>query len=86
METVGVRELRQNASALLRRVENGERLQVSVSGRHVADLVPAAVAQTGRRTWLTYDEIADVLGTDARLDRPADDELDHGLRDPFATP
>jgi len=85
METVGVRELRQSASALLRRVEGGERLGVSVSGRHVADLVPADRATAGRR-WLTYDEVADVLGPEADGLRGAGDALDHTLRDPFSTP
>jgi len=37
---VPARELRNNVSAVLRRVEAGERLQVTVSGRAVAELVP----------------------------------------------
>ena len=37
---VGVRELRQNASALLRRVQAGEILEVTDRGRPVARLVP----------------------------------------------
>jgi prevent-host-death family protein len=40
MEQVGVRELRQNASALLRRVQAGETLEVTDRGRPVARLVP----------------------------------------------
>ncbi len=40
MSTVGVRELRQDASGVLRRVEEGERVVVTVHGRPVADLVP----------------------------------------------
>jgi prevent-host-death family protein len=38
--TVGVRELRQRASELLRRVENGETIEVSDRGRPVAVLAP----------------------------------------------
>lgn len=42
MESVGVRELRQRASELLRRVEAGETLQVTDPGRAVALLGPVA--------------------------------------------
>lgn len=38
--TVGVRELRQNLSVYLRRVENGESLEVTARGRTVALLSP----------------------------------------------
>jgi prevent-host-death family protein len=37
---IGVRELRQNASAALRRVERGETLEVTSRGRPVALLTP----------------------------------------------
>lgn len=37
---VAARELRNNVSEVLRRVEAGERLLVTVSGRPVAELVP----------------------------------------------
>lgn len=37
---VGVRELRQNLSRCLRRMERGERLEVTVRGRPVAVLAP----------------------------------------------
>lgn len=40
MASVGVRELRQNASSVLRRVEAGEIIQVTDRGRPVARLVP----------------------------------------------
>jgi prevent-host-death family protein len=40
MASVGVRELRQRASELLRRVENGERIEITDRGRAVAVLVP----------------------------------------------
>jgi prevent-host-death family protein len=41
MATIGVRELRQNASQYLERVRAGETIEVSVRGRVVARLVPA---------------------------------------------
>ncbi|MGO8862304.1 MAG: type II toxin-antitoxin system Phd/YefM family antitoxin [Acidimicrobiales bacterium] len=40
MPDVPSRELRNDVSAVLRRVEAGERLRVTVSGRPVAELVP----------------------------------------------
>jgi prevent-host-death family protein len=43
MET-GVRELRNNLSRYLRRVEAGERIAVTAHGRVVAELVPPASA------------------------------------------
>lgn len=41
MDRIGVRELRQNASEYLRRVETGEVIEVTSRGRLVARLVPA---------------------------------------------
>ena len=40
MQRVGVRELRQNASAVLRRVAAGEIVEVTDRGRAVARIVP----------------------------------------------
>ena len=40
MTDVPARELRNDVSAVLRRVEGGERLRVTVSGRPVAELAP----------------------------------------------
>lgn len=40
MKTAGVRELRQNASELLRRVEAGETIEITDRGRPVAVLSP----------------------------------------------
>ncbi|MGI9033384.1 MAG: type II toxin-antitoxin system Phd/YefM family antitoxin [Acidimicrobiales bacterium] len=44
METIGVRELQQRASAALRRVEGGESVGVTDRGRLVAVLVPPSAA------------------------------------------
>ena len=41
MDKVGVRELRQNLSVYLRRVKDGEELEVTERSRVVARLVPA---------------------------------------------
>lgn len=40
MTDVAARELRNDVSGVLRRVEAGERLRVTVSGRPVAELLP----------------------------------------------
>jgi prevent-host-death family protein len=40
MSEIAARELRNDVSAVLRRVEAGERLRVTISGRPVAELVP----------------------------------------------
>ena len=40
MTRVGIRELRQQASALLRRVESGERFEITDRGRPIAVLGP----------------------------------------------
>lgn len=40
MTDIPARDLRNDVSAVLRRVEQGERLRVTVSGRPVAELLP----------------------------------------------
>jgi len=46
MQTVGIRELKANLSACLRRVQSGERLIVTDRGRAVATLEPVAAPAT----------------------------------------
>jgi prevent-host-death family protein len=48
MDRVGVRELRQRASALLERVMQGETIEISNHGRPVAQLTPLAAPRPGR--------------------------------------
>lgn len=43
MSEISVRELRNNVSSVLRRVEAGERLNVTVNGRPVAELTPLSL-------------------------------------------
>jgi len=45
MREIGVRELKANLSSVLRDVERGEQVRVTVRGRTVADLVPAQAPQ-----------------------------------------
>lgn len=49
MTKIGVRELRQNASRYLRRVEAGETIEVTDRGRPVARLVPVGKGSTWDR-------------------------------------
>lgn len=50
MHEIGVRELKASLSSMLRRVEGGEQVKVTVRGRHVADIVPAGSRRSGE--WL----------------------------------
>lgn len=77
---IGLRELRQNASEIVKRAEGGETVIVTVSGRPAAQLVPVP-----RRQWRRAEELSQLAAL------PADDglledgaALDHGLSDPFA--
>ena len=56
MQTVGLRELRQQASDLVRRVEDGEEIEITVSGRPAARMVPAAP-----RRWQRWDSVAELF-------------------------
>jgi prevent-host-death family protein len=81
MADIPARELRNDVSAVLRRVERGERLRVTVRGRPVAELVPLPARPTSM-TWDAFvrdshrwradtalaDELAELLpGTTADL-------------------
>jgi prevent-host-death family protein len=56
MTRVGLRELRQDASEIVRRVEGGEAIDITVSGRLAARMVPVAPRQ-----WQRWRDIADVF-------------------------
>lgn len=77
--TAGLRELRQNASELVKQAEAGATITVTVSGREVAELGPVR-----RDQWRTWADVAPVF------DGPVDDgwerdgdAVDLGLTDPF---
>ena len=67
VSTVGVRELRQNASEILREVEAGEPATVTVAGRPVAQIIPIRQEQ-----WTTWERIRQVF--DSPTDNGWDDE------------
>lgn len=75
------KELRNHIGEVLRRVEAGESLTVTVSGRPVAELRPAE-----RRRWVGGPVLAQVWrGPSPRKLEDDLDRLDVGLFDPFAS-
>ncbi len=81
MATVGVRELRQNASEILRGVEAGEPATVTVAGRPVAQIVPIRAEQ-----WTTWMQVRQVFDspTDPGWDAERREFGAAGLDDPWA--
>lgn len=69
MTEVSARDLRNHTAAILRRVEAGERLRVTVSRRPVAELAPL-----GRQAWVSGAAVERLL-----RDAPADRALLHDL-------
>jgi len=79
---VGLRELRQNASELVRRAQAGERVIITVAGRPAAMLGPI-----GARAWRRWDDVADIFALPADEEWARDrDLLDHGIDDPWPQP
>jgi prevent-host-death family protein len=77
------RELRNDTAAVLRRVEAGERVRITVHGRPVAELVPSGAAQQ----FAPFDRVEAGLRGLMRPDDRLDEELrdaDAGPRDPFS--
>jgi prevent-host-death family protein len=50
MPTAGIRELKDNLSHYIRRVEAGERVAITAHGRIVAEIVPPSAGGVGRPT------------------------------------
>jgi len=71
---VSVRELRNHTSEVLRRVEAGERLRVTVDRRPVAELAPLPT----RQVWVPRDR---VLGALVQADAGLRGELGEALAD-----
>lgn len=77
------RELRNNTADLLRRVERGEQLRITVHGHPVADLVPVNHAARFVPFEELTRELRGLLQPEDRLERELR-ELDGEPRDPFA--
>lgn len=79
MSEVGLREMRQNASDLVRRAEAGEHVTITVAGRPAAVLGPVAP-----RAWRRWDDVADLFHERMDADWNADLELlDASPKDPW---
>lgn len=80
MGTVGLRELRQDASDLVRRVEAGEEITITVAGRPSARLVAAK-----SRSWRSFPAIAELFDGPEDTEWDTDRDLvDQAVRDPWA--
>jgi prevent-host-death family protein len=80
VKEVGLREMRQNASELVRRAQTGEQVTITVAGRPAAVLGPVTP-----RTWRRWDDLTDVFTAPADADWARDrDLLDSSLTDPWA--
>ena len=66
MSAVSVRDLRNHTADVLRRVEDGERIQITVDRRPVAELIPLP----RRATWVPRERlVASIVQADAGLRR-----------------
>lgn len=82
MNVVGLRELRQQASELVRRVEAGEEVTITVAGRPSARLVPVAP-----RAWRQWSEVAELFNGEPDIDWARDRaRIGQALEDPWAVP
>jgi prevent-host-death family protein len=73
-DEVSVRELRNHTADVLRRVEAGERLRVTVDRRPVAELVPLPA----RAAWVSRQRVIDAL---VQADSDLRNELARALPD-----
>lgn len=76
MRRIPQRELRNDISAVLRRVMGGEQLRVTVSGRDAADLVPVEEAPS----WTAGSRARELI-TAAQADAGLAAELDRAFPD-----
>ena len=80
MIVVGLRELRQDASALVRRAEDGEVIEITVAGRTAAQLTSVP-----RARWRHFDELAELYsGIDDPLWDSDRELIDDDVTDPWA--
>lgn len=80
MSEVGLREMRQNASELVRRAQAGERMTITVAGRPAAMLGPVSP-----RAWQHWDDLAAIFTHPADPDWAQDRDLvDGAITDPWA--
>ena len=79
MATVGPREPREKLAELVRRVEHGEEIGITVEGRLAARMVPAAPTR-----WLRWEDLADLFGGPPEPDSQRECELiDESVTNPW---
>lgn len=83
METIGIRELRQNASVWVAKAEAGVTIQITDRGRPVARLVPLTAAEQARDKLIAEGQLiaaavprAALSGADLIEGRPLSSILD----------
>ena len=86
MAAIGVRELKEHTSQVLRRVrERGEEIEVTHHGRVIARLVPVSQERRRPRTtaaaWATLDQVAREIGARWPKGRSAAKAVKEGRRD-----
>jgi prevent-host-death family protein len=86
MLSVGIRELKERTSQILRRVrENGEEIQVTYHGRVIARLVPAGTSQPDptalSAVWTDLDRLAAEIGVRWPSGVTATEAVDEGRRE-----
>jgi prevent-host-death family protein len=79
VSTIGLRELRQQASELVRRVEAGEEITITVAGRPSARLV----AVTPQR-WRRWEDVRELFrGPEDTAWKDDRERVDQAVRDPW---
>jgi len=86
MRAIGVRELKEHASQVLRRVrERGEEIEVTYHGRVVARLIPVPRERPRPRAsaavWSTFDRVAREIGARWPKGRSAANAVREGRRE-----
>jgi prevent-host-death family protein len=80
MRSIPQRELRNDIGRVLREVEAGESIEVTVDGRPVARIVPIE----GRRTWVPREQVEKLL-REAPLDPGFRRDIDDAVGDTIDT-
>lgn len=85
MSEVGIRELKANASELVRRVREGEIIDITYYGEVVARLIPAKqskpAAEELESLWRSMDELAEEIGAKWTGSSSAVDAVREGRRE-----
>ncbi len=85
MRSIGIRDLKQQTSRIVRQVRRGETVEITFRGRPVARLVPAVERLNAERTsaavWSDLDRLAEEISAHWRGRRSASGAVRQGRRD-----